>query len=739
MLAGMRDLRVLLAMVVISSCCPPMQDETTTPVKKIVVAPPLPPPSEPPMPEPPPPGPPVARTVDVVDKQFGLQLPDPYRWMEGIHNAEHDTWLKAHGEHADKLLAALPKRADLLARLREIGLGVSAVFNVQLGGKRMFHASLPAGAQRAKMVVREADGTSRVLLDPEALGTDVSLNAWTVSPDGTHVSYVISRGGGERGELHVMDVATGKDLADVIPRIWGEGAGNWLPDGKRFFYTQLAEPKEGVDPMTNMVARLHVVGQPVDKDLVVLGRDATATLKLAPEEWPGVWVPRGSTWMIASIGGARPESRIAVAKLSELDTTGASKTPWRIVGGYDDRIEGAFARGERLYILTSKDAPNRRVLGMPLAKPELAKATIEIAEDPDAAVSWFYPARDALYVLYMDKGLARMSRWPWKGTLETLALPLQGWIPDVASQLDRDGITFQIETWLKTGTYFAYDPKTKKTTPGNLASTTTLDTSGLVAEEVEATSADGTKVPLSILTRADRKGAQPAIVFGYAGYGVSQNPGFGASRLAWVERGGVLGICHARGGGEKGRKWHDGGAKTHKLKGVQDFNACGQYLVDKGYTTSAKLGAIGISMGGVLVGRALTERPDLYAAVWLGAPIVNPLRIMHAENGANQKGELGDPETEAGYTSIAAMDPYANVKPNTAYPAVIFTVGVNDHRVAPWMASKMASRLMTSSTSKRPILLRVDGAAGHGIGNSRDQVFEERADIYAFFLQQFGE
>jgi prolyl oligopeptidase len=175
------------------------------------------------------------------------------------------------------------------------------------------------------------------------------------------------------------------------------------------------------------------------------------------------------------------------------------------------------------------------------------------------------------------------------------------------------------------------------------------------------------------------------------------------------------------------------------MNGIRDFIACGEYLVAKRYTSPAKLAAHGISMGGVLVGRAITERPDLFAVAQLSVGIVNPLRILAAENGANQKGELGDPASEAGYRAIYEMDPYQHVKPSTAYPAVIFTIGLNDHRVAPWMTSKMAARLRASTTSNRPIAIRVDANAGHGIGSSREQVFAERADAWSFMLQQLGD
>jgi len=736
----LRAMRVLVVTAVISSsCCPPMQDDTTP--KPVAVAPRVdaPAPSDAAVPMAPE-GAPVARTVDVVDRLFGLELPDPYRWMEGASNAEHDAWLRAQGAHAAKILAASRERPALFARLREIGLGLSAVFSVRVIGPRTFHNVFPANAQLPKLAVREADGSTRILIDPETLGTaeaHVSLNAWSVSPDGSLVSYVTSRGGGEAGELRVLDVKTGKDMPEVIPRVWGENAGAWLPDSKRLLYTQRPDIQGG-DPMQNQVRRLHVVGTAVDKDVTVLGREPGATFKLVPEDWPGIFLVPGGTWAYAFVGGARAEMKLAIAKLSELDVSGASKTPWRHVAELTDLVEDAVAHGDRLYLLTSKGAANRRVISVPLAKPDLANARVEIAEDSDAALVGMDAARDALYVVHMVNGLARISRWPWKGKLAPITLPYEGWASDTSARLDRDGLTFQIETWLRPGTYFRYDPTAKQVTPLGLESTTIADSSPFVAEEVEATSFDGTRVPLSILSRRDRSGAAPAVLRGYAAYGISQNAGYSASRIVWIERGGVYAVCHGRGGGEKGRRWQDDGSRDKKLNGVRDFIACGEYLVEHGYTTKGQLAAIAGSMGGVLLGRALTERPDLFAAAHLGAPIVNPLRILEGENGANQKGELGDPQTEAGYRQIAAMDPYVHVTPSTPYPAVLFSVGLNDHRVVPWMASKLAARLLASTSSKRPILLRVDADAGHGVGNTRDQGFAETADIWAFFLEQFA-
>jgi prolyl oligopeptidase len=733
-------MRRLLVLAVAGCSSTPAARPSTPPAPPAPIAAPS------PLPGPAPDGPPVARTVAVVDHPFGLDVADPYRWMEGDDNAELQAWLRAQGDRAARELARLPGRDALHARIAALGMGLSDVYDVQLASGRMFHEVLAPGDQLEKLVVRErgAAAVTRVLVDPQRLetaGSHVALNAWAASPDGRRMSYVLSTGGGEIGVLHVMDVATGKDLPDRIERIWGEGAGVWLPDSSGFFYRQMAEPRPGVDPMLGMVVRLHRIGDAADRDPVILGRDAAASLPLAPEEWPGLWIQPGTSWVMAFVGGARSESRLAIAPLSELDRRGTGKTPWRVVAGYADAIERASIHGDRLYLSTYKDAPNRRVVSVPLAHPELTGARVEVPEDPDASLVGIATARDALYLLHMVNGRARLSRWAWGGRAAPIALPTDGWVSDLAADPQADGVVFRLESWLAPGAYHAYDPRTGRLTATGLAASAPELPVHAVAEEVEATSADGTRVPLSILHAADLAldGSHPAILSGYGGYGVSETPWFNPTRLAWLERGGVMAIAHVRGGGEKGRRWQDDGSRDRKMNGIRDFLACAAYLVDHRYTSPRRLAGTASSMGGVLIGRAITERPDLFAAANIDVGIVNPLRILVAENGANQKAELGDPDTEAGYRSILEIDPYQHVRPDTPYPAVIFTVGLHDHRVAPWMTAKLAARLGAATSSGQPIWIRIDPDAGHGFGSTRDQAYAERADVWSFFLAAFGD
>jgi prolyl oligopeptidase len=671
-----------------------------------------------------------ARTVDVVETLFGLRIADPYRWMEGNENPELDAWLRAQGAHTAGYLALLPGRDALFQRIRSLGLGTSGARDLQLAGGRSFYMRIAAGEQLPKLVVRDAAGERHA-----------SVNSYAPSPDGALLAFDLALGGGEISSIHLVDVATGKALPDVIDRVWGEFSAGWLPDGKGFFYTQMAAPAPGVDAMLRMAARLHVVGTPVEKDVAVLGGDLAGAMRFVPEEFPIVAVTPGSKWMVATAGGAHNESRISVAPLAKLDRTGAGKTPWRAVAEYADKVEGMLVHGDRIYLSTFKDASNRKIVSVPLRDPDLGKATVEVPESADGTIVSMGVARDAMYVQTMVGGRARLLRSPWKGAAAPVALPFDGWISELATDPLADGVTIDIQGWTRPGAFWAVDAKTGKSSPTGIAVTTTADYSAVVAEEVEATSADGTKVPLSILRRKDLAldGSHPALLYGYGGYGSSETPSFEPTRLAWIERGGVFAVCHVRGGGEKGYRWQADGSRERKMNGVHDFEACGQDLIDRRLTSPAHLSGRAGSMGGVLIGRAITERPDLFVAANVAVGIVNPVRILAAENGANQKVELGDPETEAGLKAIHEMDAYHHVVPGAAYPAVIFTVGLNDRRVAPWMTGKMAARMQIATSSGRPVLIRIDADAGHGIGSMRDQVFAERADVYSFFLAASGD
>lgn len=688
--------------------------------------------------------PPPAPARLVADTVHGIALEDPYRWMERPENPEFTEWMRAQGRYTRGRLQAIPHREDLLRRVRELTLATSGVRRLTRAGDQLFFLRADSGAALPRLVVRGADGAERVLFDPAARrgdgGQHISIDNFTPAPDGRLVALNLARGGGEVSRVHVLETATGAMRPDVIERIWGEFAVSWLPDASGFFYTQMAPEgtDSAADPLLGMRVRVHRLGTAPDGDPLVLGPGATPRMPIDPREFPWIEVPHGSEWMLAFAGGARAEARLCVARLEELRGTG---TPWRCVAEYDDLVEQAAVHGDDLFLLSSRDAPNRRVLRVPLADPALARAAVVVPEHAERVVTSIATARDALYVVEMDRGSDRVSRVDYGGGApREVALPLAQATVGLVASPDREGVLVSAQGWTRPSAWYALDPAGGTLRDVGLGTSSPADFSGIEVESVDAESFDGARVPLTILRRRDTAldGSHPAVLFGYAGYGSSMQPRFDPNLLAWLERGGVYAVCHARGGGEKGRAWYLGGKGAQKRNGVRDFIACAEYLSTRGYTRPERLGAWSASMGGVLVGGAVTERPQAFGAAVVEVGILNPVRLLQGVNGANQIAELGDPRTEAGYRALAAMDPYHHVRPGQSYPAVLLPVGLNDGRVSAWHSGKFAARLAAGTASGRPVLIRIDEEAGHGVGSTRDQAAELDADVFAFLLWQLG-
>lgn len=732
--------RHVLGLLVLSACvaCASRTPVTSPPVE--------PPPAAPAASEPPPPaGPPPARVEEAVDTQFGLTLADPYRWMEQPASEELTAWMRAQGQYTARSLARIQGRDALHARIRELGEGTTLVTQVFPVAGRTFYFKLEAGDLARKLMVREADGSERVLLAPSAGGDGaghVSIDNFRPSFDGRYVAVNLAERGGELTRLRVMETDSGRMLPDVIERVWGEFNAEWLPDGSGFFYSQMDagrfnDPSQ--DKLQGMRAYLHRLGRPVSEDVALLGHDVGGVPFELPE-FPIIIPTPGSRWVIGQGTGARPDIHVLVARLDDLVQ---GRARWTRLAAYEDEVEDVAVHGEDIFLLTRKGALNRRVLRVPAAKPVLASARVVVPEDQEVVLLEVATGADALYVREMRDGQARMRRLAYdaRAVAAELPLPVEGWIASLQADPRVPGVTLPIEGWTRPSRYYTYDPGKRAFQDTGLASTSSADFSRIAVERVEVPSADGERVPLTLLHRQGLAldGTHPALIIGYGGYGYSLSPTFRPMFLAWLERGGVLAFAHVRGGGEKGPRWYLAGKGANKPKGIQDFIACAQHLTARGYTSAGRLAATGTSMGGVLVGRAMTERPDLFRSVALNVAALNTTRFHLGVNGANQRAELGTPDTPEGLRALVAMDAYLHVKPGVGYPAVIFNVGLNDGRVAPWHSAKMAARLQASTVSGRPVLLRVEEEAGHGVGSTQHQQYAQFADTWAFFLAQAGE
>jgi prolyl oligopeptidase len=682
------------------------------------------------------PMPPAARKVSVVDHQFGLELPDPYRWMEGANNPEFQSWLKAQGEFTRAQLDAAPRLGDWQKRLTTAS-GATSLNRLQrqVGG-HIFFLRLEGGRQGVLMV-RDPGDKERVLFDPNTMGGDqpASVTEYSVSPDAKLIAVNVDRGGNEITTVQILEVATGAARADVFERVWGEFPVSWFLDASAVVYNQLAPPGQAPanDPLQNSRSRFHKLGQPVGDDPVFLAKDLNPRVAMEPQEFSIVDASANSDWTAALISTARAEVRTCYARRSEAFT---AKAPWHCPITYDHIVQSVDLAGNTLYLLSMKGAPNGQVLALDMSRENarFEDARVFLPESADAVLTGIWAARDALYVRRMTNGIDSLMRVPYAGgESRKLRLPLAGAMYLVSTQPAQDGVLFTLQNWTTPRVAYAYDPGSGAITDLKLGATSPADYSMITSVETEAVSKDGTHVPLSIVYRSDAKrdGSNLAILDGYGGYGVSEQPYFDPLLLEWVKAGHVYAVAHVRGGGEKGDAWRLGAKGPTKYKAVEDFVACAQELAKVGLTKGTRIAASGASAGGILVGGAVTRAPDQFGAAIISVGVLNPVRLLEAINGADQIAELGDPRTPDGLKTLAAMDAYQQVRDNVAYPAILLPVGLNDSRVSTWQTGKFAARMRIATTSGRPVWIRTDAESGHLGGNLNSQAAEQ-ADIYTF-------
>lgn len=670
--------------------------------------------------------PPTRQGTDV-DRDFGLEMPDPYRWMEGEKNAEFDAWLNARGAQTRKQLDALPGLEGWRKRLADAAGATTSHGWRRIVAGRLFFVREEAGREGALMV-RDADGKERVVFDPNS-ETGVDIANYSVSPDATLVTINISRGGDEVCEVQVRKVDTGEQLPDLIKPVWSEFNPSWLPDGSGFAYTRVTNSVAG-DPLQGMASYLHRIGQPQAADRLITQADDSAPLKIALQAFPNVDFSPRSNWAILSVLGARMSRRLCVAPLADVT---AGREQWRCLVDFDDEVQDNAVIGDTLYLVVAGATPNRRIVSMDLSKPDMvfANARLVVAQRDDFVLQEVVAAKDALYINSLRDGVNVLERVDYaSGALRPVPLPLAG-TASLRGGPAEPGVIVSLTGWTVPTRAYRFDPAGDKLTDLNLGTTSPGDYSDLVAEEIQATSADGTSVPLSVIHHRDMAmdGKAVALLDGYGGYGISTSPYFDPLSLAWAKNGGVRAFCHVRGGGEKGDAWRLGGTGANKQRGVEDFIACAKALSARGLSDAKHTVGWGASMGGVLLGGAYTTDPDAFAAMVIQAGILNPARLLVAKNGANQFAEVGDPRTAQGMRQLLAMDPYQHVRSGKRYPPLLLMVGLADQRVAPWNSGKFAARVMAASPST-PVWIRTDDGLGHFATNLSSAALET-ADVYS--------
>jgi prolyl oligopeptidase len=680
---------------------------------------------------------PVARVAIVKDTYFGETLSDPYRWMENDHDPDWIPFLKGQNAHTRALLDRISGREGLLRRIQQLSADTAITRNAARAGGRLFFEQRPSGAENYQLFVRE-NGRDRVLIDPTQrgdAGSHQSLDWWETSRDGTHVVYGLSKDGSEDSILHVLSVADGRDLPERIPNTEAAQP-QWLDDGSGFFYNQLTGAVDTPERYLDSQARFHRLGTDPASDPLLMKRGLDARVVYQRIQAPYVITSPGARHALLVLHDVRTEVRVFIAPLAEVL---AGRAHWAPVADFDDEVTDVDIDGETLWLLANKGHPRGRVLRASVRAPAVAGAT-EVIPESEVVIESFQRSRDGLYLQLLDGGVSRLRRLGHDGRLGEIALPFEGTLSALSTDASEDGALFSFAGWLTPGDIWSVDAQGKVAESG-LTPKPPIDVSAYSTTRYFATARDGTKIPCTLIHRKGvrRDGSNPTWISAYGSYGVTgYPPAFAGRTLALVDAGFIVGYAGVRGGGEYGRDWHKAGQLMNKPNTWRDLiDVCAQ-LCEQKYTARERLAIGGRSAGGITVGRAMTERPELFAAVIDGVGWSNPLRYVAEQNGYGEEPEWGAISEEAGYRALKLIDSYQAVKDGVAYPAVLLTTGVTDPRVGPFHVAKMAARLQAASSSGKPVLLRVDFDAGHGIGSTRAQQDREAADTYAFLLWQTG-
>lgn len=680
--------------------------------------------------------PPVARVEPVTDDYFGERIVDPYRWMENDKDRDWLPFMRGQDAHARASLSALPQRAWLLARIRQLSGDVASPASIARAGGRTFYELRPAGSDHYQLFVLDG-GRARLLVDPGALSGaagHASLDWWSASPDGARVAYGLSHEGSEDSVLHILDVATGETLPDRIPDTQ-IAYPSWLPDSSGFFYNQLSGKVGTVERYLNARARLHLLGADPAADPVVAAPSLRQkSLSLASSQLPFVFASKGSRHALLVLSDERREKRILVAPLQDVID---GKARWKQVADFADDVTHAVLDGEHLYLMAYAGHPRGRVLKTSATAPSLRQATVAV-EQSGLVLEGFSRASNGLYLRAMDGGVHRILHLDDEDRLAPVALPFDGTASELVTDAAEPGAMVVLGGWLaQPGIWtIARDGKVSDT---GLAPRSGIDVGPYTTERRYARAGDGTRIPYTLIYRKGlpRDGANPVFMSAYGAYGdPAYMPAFAGRQLALADAGAIVGFAHVRGGGEYGRDWHRAGQLANKPNTWRDLIAVCEDMHAQGYASASTTVIGGRSAGGVAIGRALTERPELFAAAVSNVGWHNALRYVAEPNGYLGEAEWGSLDDREGYRALKSVDSYHAVRDGVHYPAVLLATGMHDPRVAPFHPAKMAARLQAASASGKPVLLRVDFDAGHGVGSTRAQQDEEAADTYAFILAQ---
>jgi prolyl oligopeptidase len=684
---------------------------------------------------------PPTRTVDATDTYFGKTYKDPYRWLEDLKDKDVEAWFKAQAELTDGILAKIPARDALANEWMELDKRKPATYaSIAYENGRVFYKKTLGGENVGRLFYRQGwNGTEKLLFDPGTYkaGTVTTIVSQVPSVDGRYVAMGLSANGAEFSDIRILDVDRGALLDESYYPSYGPIA--WTLDSKSLFYDagKVTDIKSQ-DIEQNRKTKLHKLGTSFSSDRDFFSDESDPDLGITPKEFPGAYIDESyPDYILGQVGTVQQEMRVFYAPASDLKSP---KIPWKVLcKTSDDLVRGMAFYKTHVYAITHKDAPHYKVIRTSVEHPDWAHAETVLPEAKDSVQS-LTKSKDFLFVAYSNGVVDRIVKHDLvSGKSSELKLPGSGSVNIVCPDFHTNRCIVYLTSWTSPVTLYDFDAD--KDTFAKSIFNTDVSYPGfdsLVAEEVEVPGHDGELVPLSIIHKKGMPldGSSSCILEGYGAYGISYSPYFSV-RNSVALRGVVVAYAHPRGGSEKGEAWYKAGYKTTKPNTWKDFISCAEYLVKQGYTSSEHLAGTGTSAGGILISRAVTSRPDLFAAAVCNVGDANAMRMEFTPNGPVNTPEFGTVKDQTECEALYEMDGVQHVQQGVKYPAVICVAGWNDPRVSPWEPAKFAAALQNTSASGKPVLLKVNYDNGH-FTEEKIVTFKNFAGQYAFALWQTG-
>ena len=679
-------------------------------------------------------GPPTAEQKPVVDDLHGHKITDPYRWLENGSSPETRQWVDEELAYTRSMLDPLPEREQLRERLTQL-LSIGAISAPQLGGKYYFYTRREGTENQPVLLVREGlHGKDRALVDVNALASDgtIALDWWQPSEDGRYVAYGTSPSGSEKSTLRVVETATGKLLSDAIEETRAASVA-WKLDDSGFYYTRY--PKKGEVPSGqenyNRHIFYHQLGSDPAKDALIFGQGRD------PEDWPDVQLSNDGRWLLITVAEGWTKTEVYLQDLF------AGTPAVRITEGKNFLYGGEIVDG-KVYIVTNEDAPRYRAFVADTASPARSNWK-EIIPQTDAVLDGANVVNGLLLAQYEKDVSSQLQLLDLSGKpLGEVKLPAIGTVNGIGGKWNRKEVFFAFQSFTIPDEIYQIDLKDSSTSLWSKVDAPGIEPANYEVKQLWFKSKDGTRVPMFVFHKKgiELNGQSPTLLTGYGGFNVSLTPSFMADRYLWLEHGGVFAVANLRGGAEFGEDWHRAGMLGKKQNVFDDFIAAAEYLIAQKYTDKNHLAIRGGSNGGLLMGAAFTQRPDLFRAVICQVPLLDMLRYQNFQIAKLWIPEYGSADDPKQFEWLYAYSPYQHVHAGEEYPAILFMTADTDTRVDPMHAKKMTALMQAEAANgrskQRPILLRIDTKAGHGAGKPIAKQVDDLVDIYSFLFWQLG-